>query len=107
MHSDPPIAWIPNDDKIAAAREIVLAWLARHHPGSERNPDDVARSFCLLLPPAVKLELRTSYNPSALVYEARWYHEGRLAEEFPKPFCAEAAADAGVLACAAMINLPD
>jgi len=94
-----------HEEAIATARAVVLAWVCREHPGEYRTNDDLARAFCLLLPADVDLELRTIRNPSALVYETRWYHQGREVEEFPKPFCAEQEGDADVLACAALIGL--
>ncbi len=51
------------------------------------------------------LELRTQRNPSACVWEARWYHANRELKEFRKPFCDEDITDARLLACAAMVSL--
>jgi hypothetical protein len=92
---------------ICIARAVVLAWVTNVQAGEYAANEELARSFCLLLPADVDLELRTTHNPSALVYEARWYHRGGEVAEFPKPFCAENSGDAQVLACAALIALPD
>ena len=94
-----------SDETIAQARAVVLKWVTQHTAGDFPTNGDLARQFCLLLPPEVSLELRTSHNPSSLVYEARWYHDRRDVADFPKPFCAEIEADARILACAAMVQL--
>jgi len=96
-----------SDLAFAEARAVVLAWVQRVQPGEDVTNEELAQSFCSLLPADVDLKLRTTYNPSALVYEARWYNGDREVEEFPKPFCAETDGDARILACAAMVNLPD
>ena len=93
------------DAAIADARASVLGWVCRQKPGNYETNAELARAFCSLLPTDVELELTTVRNPSALVFEARWAHQGRDVEEFPKPFCAEEEADARVLACAAMVGL--
>ena len=95
-----------NEEK-SDARAIVLEWACRLKPGDYPTNEELVQSFCSLLPPDIELELRTTFNPSSLVYEARWYQGGREVKEFPKPFCAEKEGDAQVLACAAMIALPD
>jgi len=97
----------PSSSSIPQARTVVRTWLERSHPGLAVPDEELADRFCAQLPSDIDLELRTNYNPSALVYEARWYHGPRLVEEFPKPFCAESKVEARLLACAAMINLPD
>jgi hypothetical protein len=89
------------------ARAAVLAWVSKIEPSEYASNHELARRFCSLLPGDVDLELRVTYNPSALVHEARWYHRGCEVAEFPKPFCAENEGDAQILACAAMIALPD
>ena len=94
------------DTVIANARAVVLEWVQRTHRDFLGTNDELARLFYSLLPSDVGLELRVNRNPSALVYEARWYHQGRPVEDFPKPFCGETQADAKLLACAAMVNLP-
>ena len=95
------------DVAIAAARASVLAWVHQRQSGSYATNAELARVFCFLLPGDVDLELTTVRNPSAQVYEARWSHRGRDVAEFPKPFCAEEEGDARVLACAAIVGLPD
>ena len=98
-----------SNEKAREARAAVVAWVSEVRPGKYVNAsnNELARLFCALLPADVDLELRTAHNPSALVYEARWYHRGNESGEFPKPFCAEDAGDAQILACAAMLALPD
>ncbi|HEY3898547.1 MAG TPA: hypothetical protein VGM54_08045 [Chthoniobacter sp.] len=98
-----------SNKKARDARAVVLAWVSKLQSGeySGCRNDELARRFCSLLPSDVDLELRATYNPSALVHEARWYHRGSEVAEFPKPFCAEDSGDAQILACAAMIALPD
>ncbi len=95
----------PFSEIVRDARAAVLAWVCRVQPGEYPDNEELARVFCSLLPQDVELDLRTTWNPSALVHEARWYHEGRDVAEFPKPFCAENSGDAKVLACAGMIAL--
>jgi len=95
------------DNALLEARAVVLAWVQRLQPGAHATNEELASTFCSLLPSDVDLELRTTYNPSALVHEARWYNGGREVEDFPKPFCAESDADARILACAALVTLPD
>jgi hypothetical protein len=92
---------------IVDARAVVLAWVRAMRPCEDPTNEELARCFCALLPEDVALDLRTNRNPSALVYEARWYHHGKEVAEFPKPFCAEIKGDAEVLACSAMIALSD
>ena len=92
---------------IAEARRAVLAWVVERRPGWYDSNEELARVFCELLPDDVDLELTIVRNPSALVYEARWLHNGRDVSEFPKPFSAEAVGDARVLACAALMALQD
>jgi hypothetical protein len=94
-------------DATTQARAVVLAWVRQRRPGAYATNEELAANFCALLPPDVDLALQTIRNPSALVYEARWYHAGALVSDFPKPFCAETAGDAQILACAAMVSLPD
>jgi hypothetical protein len=89
------------------ARLTVLAWVMRTKPGNYQTNEELADAFCSTLPADLGLELQTTRNPSALVYESRWFQRGRATEEFPKPFCAEQAGDARVLACAAMIGLEE
>ena len=96
-----------SSEALTNAHGIVVAWVRDRQPGEYPTNPELARAFCALLPADANLELRTTRNPSALVYEARWYHRGTEAAEFPKPFCADTAGDAEVLACAAMIALPD
>ncbi|MDR3403409.1 MAG: hypothetical protein P4L99_13000 [Chthoniobacter sp.] len=93
-------------EAITRAREIVLAWVCRQKSGDSSTNEELAERFCALLPTDVELELKTSRNPSAMVYEARWYHQGREVPDFPKPFCADNERDARILACAAMVELP-
>ena len=93
------------DLQIAAARKEVLAWLQARHPGCYDSNAHLADGFIRLVASETTLELRTQRNPSACVYEARWYNAGREMQEFRKPFSAELEADARVLACAAMIHL--
>jgi len=103
------IEWtgLNQEGTIAIARAVVLAWVCREKPGDYPTNEELARAFSFTLPADVELELRTTHNPTAMIFEARWYQGGRKVEEFPKPFCAERAGDARVLACAAMISLPD
>ncbi len=93
------------DLEIAAARESVLRWLKERTSGWYESNAQVAEAFVREVAEETDLELRTVRNPSACVYEARWYHGGREAEEFRKPFSADEEADARVLACAAMLKL--
>ena len=95
-----------SDAAVAAARASVLAWVCQQQPGSYPTNDELVLAFCGLLPADTELELHTVRNPSAEVFEARWSHRGRSIEDFPKPFCAETQADARVLACAALMDLP-
>jgi hypothetical protein len=108
VHSNSPNPSLTNEseNKIATARESVLAWVSRDGRGDYSTSEELVRAFCSRLPPDMDLDLRTTRNPSAMVYEARWYHRGREVDDFPKPFCAEIDEDARILACAAMINLP-
>lgn len=93
------------DLQIAAAREEVLAWLQAHQLGSYDSNSQLADAFISFISKETSLELRTHRNPSACVYEARWYNAGRETAEFRKPFCAEMESDARLLACAAMLHL--
>lgn len=95
-----------SDAAVAAARASVLAWVCQQQPGSYPTNAELALAFRSLLPADTDLELHTVRNPSAQNFEARWTHQGRPVEEFPKPFCAEMAADAQILACAALMALP-
>jgi hypothetical protein len=90
---------------VAAARQEVLAWVQPRSPGWHASNAELAAAFVRLIAGKTDLELRTVRNPSACVYEARWYHGGRETAEFRKPFSAEAEPDARVLACAAMLAL--
>ena len=91
---------------IAVAREELLAWVNVRRPGIYATNAELADAFCQLLQPDTDLELRSVWNPSALMFEARWYQGGREVEDFPKPFCAEEAGDARLLACAELLRLP-
>jgi hypothetical protein len=93
------------DLQIAAAMKQLIAWLQSHHPGSYVSSAQLADAFTRFVGHDTFLELRTQRNPSALIYEARWYEAGRQLADFPKPFCAESEADARVLACAALLAL--
>lgn len=93
------------DVEIAAAREEVSAWLQSNRPGSYVSSAQLADAFTHFLAHDTLLDLRTQRNPSALIYEARWYDAGRELSEFRKPFCAEVEADPRVLACAALLKL--
>jgi hypothetical protein len=94
------------DALLASAREDVLAWVKVRQPGDYASSAALADAFCHLLQPDTDLELRTVRNPSSFMFEARWYHEGRQVEDFPKPFCAEECGDARLLACAELLRLP-
>ena len=94
------------DAPLAAAREELLAWVNVRRPGIYANNGELADTFCQLLQPDTDLELRTVRNPSSFMFEARWYRSGREVEDFPKPFCAENAGDARLLACAELLRLP-
>ena len=91
------------DLEIAAAREEVLAWLRSQQPGCYDSNAQLADGFIRFIASETTLELRTHWNPSACVYEARWYDGGREMPEFRKPLSAELEPDARVLACAAML----
>jgi hypothetical protein len=93
------------DLQISAARADVLAWLASQQPANYESNAELSRAFFEFIALETDLELRVQRNPSACVYEARWYHRGRETKEFPKPFCAEDEADARLLACAGMVRL--
>jgi hypothetical protein len=93
------------DLQITAARAEVLAWLQRRKPGWYDANGELALGFARFVAGQTDLELRTVRNPSSCHYEARWYHGGREASEFRKPFCAEREGDARLLACAAMLRL--
>jgi hypothetical protein len=97
-HDDP-------DSAISSAHIEVFAWLSSQQQCSSDSHADLADAFARFVGDQTTLELRTTRNPSSCVYEARWYDAGRELEEFPKPFCAEAEADARLLACAALIHL--
>jgi hypothetical protein len=94
------------DALLALARAEVLAWVNVRRPGRYSANAELADAFCELLPPDTDLELRTVRNPSSFMFEARWYHARREVEDFPKPFCAEEAGDARVLACAELLRMP-
>jgi len=94
------------DLRIAAARAEVLAWLQRRKPGWYDSNGELAAGFASFIAGKTDLEVRTVRNPSSCNYEARWYHGGREAAEFRKPFCAEAEGDARLLACVAMLRMP-
>jgi hypothetical protein len=91
---------------LAVAREELLAWVKVRRPGAYATNAELADAFCQLLPPDTDLELRTVRNPSSYMFEARWYHDRREVEDFPKPFCAEEVGDARLLACAELLRLP-
>lgn len=93
------------DLQTAAAREEVLAWLQNQQPGCYDSNAQLADGFIRFISRETTLEMRTHWNPSACVYEARWYDGGREMSEFRKPFCAERESDARLLACAAMLQL--
>jgi len=94
-----------SDLQIATAREEVLAWLQARQPGCYDSNAQLADGFIRFIANETTLELRIHRNPSACVYEARWYDAGREMHEFRKPFSAEVESDARVLACAAMLHL--
>ncbi len=94
------------DALLAQARAEVLAWVQVRRLGAYSSNLELANAFCELLPPDTDLELKTVRNPSSFMFEARWYHAGREVEDFPKPFCAEEAGGARVLACAELLRLP-
>lgn len=91
---------------LSLAREELLAWVRVREPGAFATNGELADAFCRLLPPDTDLELRTVRNPSSFMFEARWYHDGREVQDFPKPFCAEEKGDARLLACAELLRLP-
>jgi len=94
-----------SDMQIAAAREEVLRWVRACVPGDYPSNAELSEAFAKVVGAEADLELRTVWNPSACVFEARWYHGGRETAEFSKPFCAEEKADARLLACAGMVRL--
>lgn len=94
------------DILLAQAREELLSWVQVRRAGEFVSNAELADAFCDLIKPETDLELKTVRNPSSSMFEARWYLGSREVEEFPKPFCAEAAADARLLACAELLRLP-
>ena len=104
MHDCVPMFVDEVDLQIAAAREAVLRWLKERTTGWYESNAQVAEAFVREVTEETDLQLQTVRNPSACVYEARWYHGKREAAEFPRPFSADAEADARLLACTAMLS---
>lgn len=91
------------DAQIAAAREAVLAWLEARQPECYDSNAQLADGFVRFIASETASELRSQWNPSACVFEARWYDTGREISEFRESFSAESEPNARVLACAAML----
>lgn len=94
-----------DEPAVSAARMEVLSWLIEQQFGFYESNEELVTGFMRIVSEQTDLELRTQRNPSALVWEARWYHSHRQLTDFPKPFCAENVTDARLLACAAMLRL--
>jgi hypothetical protein len=99
---------MPNLDILTEATEArpeLAAWM-RATSGAEPQPGvQLADAFCAWVRDRFHLDLRTNWNPSACVFEARWQDRGRSAEGLERPFSAETVDDARLLACAGLLRL--
>jgi hypothetical protein len=93
--------------EIEQARCEILTWLLSQAPGQELSDAQLVNSAGEWGRTEYGLQLRAYWNPSASAFEAYWVHGESVADWFERPFSADTAEQAQLLACAGLLRVID